>query len=122
MRPTAACGRSLDLAQFEPEQLLGVGHRNEHGKLVADVRLRDGEREPGRGWLGTDSSHGVASESSPRREPWEGAQWRRSPGRGDRNKFGNSFAAPRLLPFNADPHGWRRGLLSGAAPQLTCQT
>jgi len=30
-----------------------------------------------------------------------------------------SFAAPRLLSFNATPHGSRRGLLSDAAPQLT---
>ncbi len=67
-------------------------------------------------------SHGVASESSPRRKPWEVARWRRSPGRGDRNKAINSFAAPRLLPFNADPHSWRRGLLSGAARQLTAWT
>src|SRR6266487_600724 len=30
-----------------------------------------------------------------------------------------SFAPPRLLFFNAAPHGSRRGLLSSAAPQLT---
>ncbi len=48
-------------------------------------------------------SHGVASESSPRREPWEVTRWWRSPGRGDRTKSGNSFAAPRLLPCSADP-------------------
>src|SRR6266516_3118714 len=48
-------------------------------------------------------SHGVASESNPRREPWDVAQWMRSPGRGDRNKAGTSFAAPRLLPFNVAP-------------------
>src|SRR6266536_4587252 len=64
-------------------------------------------------------SHAVAPESSPRRQPWVRAQWWRSPGRGDRSKSSNSFAAPRLLTFNAAPHGWRRGLLSGAAPQLT---
>ena len=34
----------------------------------------------------------------------------------------NSFAAPQLLPCNADPHGWRRGLLSGAVPQLSALT
>jgi|SRR6266516_397375 len=31
----------------------------------------------------------------------EVAQWMRSPGRGERNKTNNSFAAPRLLLFNA---------------------
>ncbi len=30
-------------------------------------------------------------------------QWLVSPGRGDSNKASNSFAAPRLFPFNAGP-------------------
>src|SRR5437867_13268428 len=33
-----------------------------------------------------------------------------------------SFAAPRLLSFNADTHGSRRGLLTNAAPQLTASS
>src|SRR6266498_2249150 len=33
-------------------------------------------------------SHGVASESSPRRQPWDRARWMRSPGRGDRTMAG----------------------------------
>src|SRR6266545_1233631 len=48
-------------------------------------------------------SHGVASESSPRREPWEVTQWWGSPGRGDRNS--------RSLPI----HGKR---IAGRGPYL----
>ena len=43
-------------------------------------------------------------------------------GRQKKGLMSGSFAAPRLLFFNAAPHGSRRGLLSSAAPQLTAST
>src|SRR5437867_2875558 len=43
-------------------------------------------------------------------------------GRQKQGWMSGSFAALRLLLFNAAPHGSRRGLLSSAAPQLTAWT
>ena len=48
-------------------------------------------------------SHGVASESSPRRKPWGGGAMVTEPRQGRQKQASNSFAAPRLLPCSADP-------------------
>ena len=68
------------------------------------------------------SSHGVAEEGSPRREPWVGNKSADKPRQGrQKSRPSGFFRRSAALAFSViESHGSRRGLPSFAAPQLFC--
>ena len=65
-------------------------------------------------------SCGAASESSPRRQPWEADVAEKEPRSGERITHPASCLSPLpgLRIDHVSTHGWRRGLLSDATPWL----
>ena len=65
------------------------------------------------------SSHGVATEHSPRRQPWDAARWTK-PRSGESSTVSAFFCRP-CRSWEISPlvtHGWRRGLFSATALRL----